>query len=226
MWPGRLILPHGRNNEGPNSVCQEAEAVTLVQPQNLTCANGATRAKPVAMPEEPSPPPRSPFVARLMHAIAALGLNEWQVEQALGRVMGAEKPKRGYLTKVIQENRSPLISTAEALADAMGVRRAWLLVGDGPMLATTATTCAEIPGWAEAAVEVRRARRVPSAAIDAVARRPAMVVPEKATAEFVRDAAYLWWHHAPDSEIEAATETEAHRVAGGEDHAPGRSSKP
>lgn len=80
--------------------------------------------------------------------------------------------------------------------------------------------CAEIAGWAEAATEVTRVGRVPAFAVTAVGRRPALVVPERATPDFVRELALTWWSWATNADVEEAAASEAMAIAENEDDPP------
>lgn len=158
-----------------------------------------------------APGPPSPFVRRLQQAMAARQLTYDRLEEGIATARGKAQATKGYLSRLITESRSPRLDLVEAIAQAAGVRLAWLVAGEGPMLPTGAQRNENLPGWAEAAAEVKARRRVPAFAVEAAGRLPAVVHPEIATAEFVRDVAHLWWCFASESEVE---EAEAVAMAG------------
>lgn len=153
-------------------------------------------------PRKPKAPP-TPFIKRLELVLATRGITHEKLEEGIAQARGGT-PTKGYVSRLIWEARSPHLDLVEAIAQAAGVRLAWLVAEEGPMLPTGAQRNEDIPGWAAAATQVKARRRVPAFAIDAAGRLPAVVRPEEATPEFVSDIANLWWCFASESEIEAA----------------------
>ncbi len=91
------------------------------------------------------------------------------------------------------------------MAVALGVRPAWLLLGEGEMLPGAETPrYDELPGWrlaAGAAVE-RLPRTVPHYAIEAAGRRRVLARPKSVSPDMVIALARFWFEFAADEEVE------------------------
>lgn len=131
---------------------------------------------------------------------------------ALARAMGKSQ---GFVSRQLRETKDPRISTAILFAKTLRIRIEWLLLETGPMEVEAgpgSETNASLPGWAEAATQVRG---VPAYAVDAVASRPIVLHPERVTVEYVRALAAFWLSWAP--EAEDAARRDADRVRRRED---------
>ena len=149
------------------------------------------------------------FADRLQRALDVLGVGVVELDTRIAAIRGTPV-NRGYTTKTLKGRLTPL-EFAEAMALGLGVRPAWLLLGDGEMMPDAKTqTYGELPGWrvvAAGAVELLP-RGVPPYAIEAASRRPVLAHPKALNPAFVVALADFWFRFASDAEVEAAEEAD------------------
>lgn len=149
----------------------------------------------------------TPYAARLAQALDALDMRVTDLDKRIAFVLKKDTFTRGYTTKALKGIRQPPLDYAIATAQALGVRAAWLLLGEGDMLPDARTcTYEELPGWrlaAGAALE-RLPRGIPHYAIERAGRRPVLAEPKTVSPDLVIALADFWFRFASDAEVEAA----------------------